>query len=1161
MKKSGFFSVLIMLILVCACCFGATACNPSKSEEKAQITFDGNGKTGGWMAMQTITIGKVDNIHVNKYEKEGYVFVGWSTSCDNTAEYRNGEEIVIAKDYKSAGEFDVDSNGVITLYAVWKELIFNVYFDDGRDVETQTIKSNEKITKPENPTREGFTFKYWSRSANGLNEFDFNLNIKSEITLYAVWEENGVAVSFETFGIVDMPDVKVPNGQKLDYKYADIKATDYEFKGWYTDRDCTIPYNWDTDITKSFVLYAKWENLYHNVTFNFVGIDYKSYSISVRDGGAIAEPNVNLNGYYVGGWYTDLDCNNLYDWSNPITKQLSLYARVIKEGEKNSCLVTFMTDKGTAPASQEVVFGGKAKYPIEKPTNSDYKFVGWYTEKTLENIFNFDTPITSDIVLYAKHLKNPNVEVVQISLGGYAVDETQQDTYDKMVNEFNSTYGKYNGITVTSSIVGNWEDYQKQASTSLSTNGGFDVYMINDRNFKSWAMTRGDMIRNIGAGNDFTGSFMFDEQLDNMWSGIVDRFRVNPNGWTSYEDDDLWAVPIDANPTMLYYNRTVLENNGIIVISVEDITVTADNYTTLCAKYDGLESVGFDYAVNKTVLDLWNEDLIADLFGSKHNNLRFANDRYEDEIRGYNNERITLGYLSNVDIPAKGFYRSIAPRNTNEYNTYVPPYKNEVLVFNASITMSWDEIEDVAMICTKRKNFNSASTYGFFTQWWYSYVYGVGGHGLLDTTGDGAWAFGISDYTANYLVTENACTQSNPNNPNDPNRYYIGAYTGKLYSAGDILDFLDKIDVERLIITQSGSTNSATSGDIILPNRDGSFNKYNIDTGVITPIGKGVSEVQGNTDNSAIRKSIVNKASQDQHASGIYFVELPSTKEAFTRFCHLHYSDVDEESIGVSYATSPTFSDETADITKLGNGTVAFVIEKGDKLGHLRNVAREYNQSWGIANIPIFKEYANHRDPNDDTVKRMGVPAGHSEVVALGISAGCPNEELDAAWRFIQWMSADYFYVDSNGYTYFGDQRSPTDVRYRAGQAVKADSGYIPNQPALFENPDQGGSLDKTSFIQAGEENLNLHLFAYALEYEKTGDWGYLPSNTWINEWATTLSAATGVRGGQMSVASWFSSGIINKTNQVLAKDFSNFYNAANIIDQWEKKLGVDISW
>lgn len=60
---------------------------------------------------------------------------------------------------------------------------------------------------------------------------------------------------------------------------------------------------------------------------------------------------------------------------------------------------------GTAPASQNVEIGNNATEPAS-PTASGYTFGGWYLEAECTNAFDFTTPITEDITLYAKWTKN-----------------------------------------------------------------------------------------------------------------------------------------------------------------------------------------------------------------------------------------------------------------------------------------------------------------------------------------------------------------------------------------------------------------------------------------------------------------------------------------------------------------------------------------------------------------------------------------------------------------------------------------------------------------------------------------------------------------------------------------------------------------------------------
>ena len=63
-------------------------------------------------------------------------------------------------------------------------VIFNS--DGGSEVETQHISHGDKIEEPEPPTKDGFTFSYWSYNSQ---PWDFaTFSVTSDITLLAIWE-------------------------------------------------------------------------------------------------------------------------------------------------------------------------------------------------------------------------------------------------------------------------------------------------------------------------------------------------------------------------------------------------------------------------------------------------------------------------------------------------------------------------------------------------------------------------------------------------------------------------------------------------------------------------------------------------------------------------------------------------------------------------------------------------------------------------------------------------------------------------------------------------------------------------------------------------------------------------------------------------------------
>ena len=69
--------------------------------------------------------------------------------------------------------------------------------------------------------------------------------------------------------------------------------------------------------------------------------------------------------------------------------------------------VTFNANgHGTAPDPQTVNSGQNATEPTPAPTADGYTFGGWYTETNCTNGYNFNTPVTSDLTLFAKWTKN-----------------------------------------------------------------------------------------------------------------------------------------------------------------------------------------------------------------------------------------------------------------------------------------------------------------------------------------------------------------------------------------------------------------------------------------------------------------------------------------------------------------------------------------------------------------------------------------------------------------------------------------------------------------------------------------------------------------------------------------------------------------------------------
>lgn len=62
---------------------------------------------------------------------------------------------------------------------------------------------------------------------------------------------------------------------------------------------------------------------------------------------------------------------------------------------------TFNSNDGSTVKEQKVCEGGKF-YKPSNPKKEGYKFIGWYTDEKLTEVYDFDETVTKNITLYAK---------------------------------------------------------------------------------------------------------------------------------------------------------------------------------------------------------------------------------------------------------------------------------------------------------------------------------------------------------------------------------------------------------------------------------------------------------------------------------------------------------------------------------------------------------------------------------------------------------------------------------------------------------------------------------------------------------------------------------------------------------------------------------------
>ncbi len=228
---------------------------------------------------------------------------------------------------------------------------YQVTFDSngGTAVASQTVSEGQPVSKPSDPQKEHHTFKHWALYENVANweegVYDFSRPITRDITLKAVYQEDK---KHEL-------DYLYRRDPHLEIYYDDVTPSE-NLRIWVYDGD--LPPERPQDPSRPGYRFLYWETLIQ-------GVGYQPFN-----------------------------------FNEPVYKNYKLYP-VYASTEQ--FIVSFDADGGTPePAAQQVVSGDKATKPAD-PQKENYIFDYWavYRDGSIENAFDFNTPITEDVTLKA----------------------------------------------------------------------------------------------------------------------------------------------------------------------------------------------------------------------------------------------------------------------------------------------------------------------------------------------------------------------------------------------------------------------------------------------------------------------------------------------------------------------------------------------------------------------------------------------------------------------------------------------------------------------------------------------------------------------------------------------------------------------------------------
>lgn len=402
--------------------------------ETYHITYEFNGGAFAENESTATTFTVVDTVTLAEPSRRGHTFEGWYT--DATMKYNRVESIAEG----TASD--------ITLYAKWSSISYTMtYHLNGSELTRVTINGvtvdsstnvyehmyiyNEKTTYTLLlPTRVGYTFGGWftrdDLTGDATTEYAGSELVEDK-DFYAKWVAHEYVISLD-YG--DIYEKKLTDPSELRISTIDIEEHNnlyalsilgvegYTFLGWY-DNDTKV-----SEITlanaRNMSLEARFrinklqitllgENVSGNVNILLGGepittVDYGSdleFTIN------IIEPKYTKSQYTVSYRYNIVNAgeyqvltpqNGVFTLEN-ITNNVELKIDGIT---LNTYKIEFASNGGSGVNSIDNITHGSTIEAPDAPTRDGYTFVGWFSDIGLNNQFEFETAITSDITLYAK---------------------------------------------------------------------------------------------------------------------------------------------------------------------------------------------------------------------------------------------------------------------------------------------------------------------------------------------------------------------------------------------------------------------------------------------------------------------------------------------------------------------------------------------------------------------------------------------------------------------------------------------------------------------------------------------------------------------------------------------------------------------------------------
>jgi len=492
------------------------------------------------------------------------IFMTLAETQDATAGELAGKYLELFFEVKDGFVPSSDTKFTISYDAIYT-VIYNV---DGNET-TEKVQYNNCAIKPENPTKEGYTFLYWELDGE---EYDFSLPMIKDIELVAVWQINTYDITFitneDSFGNFNKTTINVEYGSDI------IVSGNQIIIGGETI--IANPTSSDAQFTYTF---EGWENVPENnkvvgnatITGNFIQT-VNEYTVTWNVDGTITEETYEYGATpkYTGETGKAADVQYTYTfagWDNEIEAVTGNATYTAKyTSTVNSYKVTWNVDGTITEETYE--YGATPKYKGETGKAADaqytYTFAGWDNEIT---------DVTGNVTYTA--------------------------TYSKTVNQYKVRFENYDGTLLQEKTLDYGTIPTYTGEVPIKPKDNTYTYEFNNIWDKELIAVNGDITYTAA----FTPIFIEYTVIFENYDGTV------LNTKTKYHYGEKVEVPADPSKAAdAQYTYTFADWNKAVEDVTGDVTYTAtysktvNSYIVRFENYDGtlLQQKTLDYGTMPT---------------------------------------------------------------------------------------------------------------------------------------------------------------------------------------------------------------------------------------------------------------------------------------------------------------------------------------------------------------------------------------------------------------------------------------------------------------------------------------------------------------------------------------------------------------------------------